>query len=82
MRLVVRVPKDRNVLISDLERRATETGRSKEQIVLDALEAYLLNDWSQAANRPYLRTVDLGAPSRLGRARIYDDVIDRRSLPM
>jgi hypothetical protein len=77
VQLNVHVPQDRKRLLSDLERRANETGRPKNQIVLDALEEYL-HKGRPRARRPYLRTMDLGVAPRLTREEIYDDAIDHR----
>jgi hypothetical protein len=81
MRLIVHVPEDRKVLLSELERRAGDTGRSKDQIVLDALEAYLVDGPSQEDRRPYLGKLDLGAPPRLTRDEIYGERIEHRARP-
>jgi hypothetical protein len=71
MQLNIHVPRDREGVVVQLENEAQTTGRAKNQIVLDALAAYLAP--RPGARRPRLRSWRLEVRDDLHRADIYDD---------
>lgn len=75
MQLNTYVPKDRANLVEALDAEAKRTGRSKNDIVLDALEAYL-------QKKPLKwESHNLGLFEMPSRAEIYEEVIDRHFGP-
>jgi hypothetical protein len=74
VQLNIHVPKERESVVADLDAEAVASGRAKNQIVLDALAAYLRPQ--RIRNKPRLRTWDLGATSELHRVDLYEDRLD------
>jgi len=72
VQLNIHVPKDREEIIAALDAEAGNTGRAKNQIVLDALAAYL-GSHRRGRRKPQLRVWNLGAREPLRRADIYDE---------
>lgn len=65
----------------DLEAEATASGRAKNQIVLDALAAYLRPRGRHRRRKPRLRTWNLGAVGELRRVDLYEERIDAKLRP-
>jgi hypothetical protein len=74
MQLNIHVPKEREAVVADLEAEAVASGRAKNQIVLDALAAYLRP--RRGRGKPRLRSWDLGATGELHRADLYEERLD------
>jgi hypothetical protein len=66
MQMNVYVPQDRKYVLDALERAAALSGKSKSEIVLEALERYL-----PSASPLPLGRFDLGAVSGAGRVELY-----------
>ena len=81
MQLNIHVPRDRETVIAELEAEATATGKAKNQIVLDALAAYLRPRGGRGRRKPRLRTWDLGAAGELRRADLYEERVDAKLGP-
>ena len=73
VQLNIHVPKEREAVIAELEAEATASGRAKNQIVLDALTAYLRPRRRHGGRKPRLRTWNLGAAGELRRADLYEE---------
>jgi len=71
MQLNVYVPKDRAKVIEALDETAKRTGRQKNELVLEALEAYL------SKTRPALGAFHLGAVTLPERDELYTERWDR-----
>lgn len=56
MQLNVYVPKDKEHLLAELAREAEETGRSKNELILEAIERQVA-----ASRAPSYQTFELGA---------------------
>ncbi len=68
MQLNIHVPRDREEVVAQLDAEAEASGRPKNQIVLDAIAAYLRRG---RRHRPRLRAWNLGVPADLRREDIY-----------
>lgn len=73
VQLNIHVPREREAVIAELEAEATASGRAKNQIVLDALTAYLRPRHRDGRRKPRLRTSNLGAVGELRRADLYEE---------
>jgi hypothetical protein len=71
MQLNIHVPKEREAVLADLEAEASASGKPKNQIVLDALAAYL--DSRRRRPKARLRSWNLGAVGELHRADLYEE---------
>jgi hypothetical protein len=71
MQLNIYVPKSRAGVVADLERVSRETGRQKNEIVLEALARFL------AAHGPEIPTFHLGSVKSWKRGDLYQDRLDR-----
>lgn len=71
MQLNIYVPQDKNSVIEALERAAQQTGRPKNELVLEALEGYL------QAWRPEVGRFHLGARNAGGRQELYEGRLSR-----
>jgi hypothetical protein len=70
MQLNVYVPKDKEHLLDDIARQAEETGRSKNELILEGIERQV------ASGRvPTYGTYNLGARS-LRREELYEDFVE------
>jgi hypothetical protein len=80
MQLNVNVPKDREELLSELDRAAGEYKTTKSQLVLDAVERYLRDLYQEhmTAQGIDLPTFDLGVIAPLRRADLYEELEDRK----
>ena len=75
MEFSIYVPKDKARILEALDEKAKGSGRPKNEIVLEALEAYL-------AKEPLLlKTYNLGPIDMPTREEIYDEVIERHYWP-
>lgn len=72
MQLNVYVPKSRAFLIERLDETARRTGRQKNELVLEALAAYLVRE------RPKPGLHDLGKIEMPSREELYGEYLDRR----
>jgi uncharacterized protein YbjT (DUF2867 family) len=81
VQLNIHVPKERESVLAELDAAATATGRPKNQIVLDALVAYL-RPRARSTRKPRLRTYRLGAPLRLRRTELYEERAEAKSRPV
>jgi hypothetical protein len=79
MQLNIHVPKERETVVADLEAEAAASGKAKNQIVLDALVAYLRP--RRPRSKPRLRSWDLGATGEMHRADLYDERLDTAQGP-
>lgn len=80
VQLNIHVPRDREALIAELEAEASNSGRAKNQIVLDALAVYL-GSRRRGRRRPQLRAWNLGVREPLRRADIYDERAETKARP-
>ena len=71
MQLNVYVPKDKAHVVRALDEATRRTGRPKNELVLEAIEAFL------AQVRPRIKTYDLGEVKMPSRAELYDEHLDR-----
>jgi hypothetical protein len=71
MQLNVYVPKDKEYLLQALADEAQRSGRSKNELILEAIEKRLI-----PAHVPAYRTYVLGA-GKLDRAHLYADRLNR-----
>jgi hypothetical protein len=76
MQLNVHVPRDREEVIRALEACAAERGLPKNQIVLDAVAAYVKKS-TPRGREPRLRRFDLRIREPLRRGAIYEEALDR-----
>lgn len=74
MQLNVYVPKDKVSLIEAIERLAREQHRSKNDVVLRALEQYL----DEYRDPPTFGRYDLGVTGPLRRRDLYEGRLDRK----
>lgn len=81
MQLNIHVPREREAVIAELEAEATASGKPKNQIVLDALTAYLRRRHGYGGRKPRLRTWNLGTPGELRRADLYEERADAKLGP-
>lgn len=81
MQLNIHVPREREAVIAELEAEATASGRAKNQIVLDALTAYLRPRRRRSGPKPRLRTWNLGAAGEFRRADLYEERIGAQHGP-
>lgn len=73
MQMNIYVPKDKENLVDALERAAADSGRPKNELVLEALERYL-----RAAKRPVeLARVSLGQTTPAPRRELYEGRLER-----
>ncbi len=79
MQLNVYVPKDKLKLLQKLDAATKRTGKQKNELVLEALEAYL-EKTQVAEEKPVWKTYDLGVIGNLSREEIYDDEFFERIL--
>lgn len=80
MQLNIHVPKEREAVIAQLDAMAAAGGRPKNQVVLDALEAYLAPRRRSTAP-PRLRPRRLGVRDRLHRADLYAERLEAKARP-
>lgn len=73
MQLNIYVPKQKARLMEALEAAARRTGRRKNELVLEALEALLQRE------RPQLPAYDLGVFEFPSREEIYEERLDKCS---
>lgn len=71
MQLNVYVPKDKEAVIEELDAAAKRMGRPKNELVLDAVEAFL------AERRPALEVFHLGDVDMPSRDELYGERWDR-----
>jgi hypothetical protein len=81
VQLNIHVPRDREQVIVELEAEAIASGRAKNQIVLDALAAYLRPRGKRGRRKPRLRTWNLGAVGELRRVDLYEERVDAKLGP-
>ena len=81
VQLNIHVPREREGVIAELEAEATASGRAKNQIVLDALTAYLRRRRKRSGEAPRLRTWNLGTIGELRRADLYEERADAKHGP-
>lgn len=72
MQLNVYVPKDKVKLLQKLDAATKSTGKQKNELVLEALEAYLEKP-QVAEEKPQWETFKMGVMGTLRREEIYDD---------
>ena len=78
MQLNIHVPKDREGVVRDLEAEAASSGRPKNQIVLDALAAYL-KPRRRRGKVPELPVWHLGVTEEeLHRENMYSERLDKQ----
>ena len=78
MQLNIHVPREREAVIADLEAEASASGRAKNQIVLDALAAYL-RPRQRSRRKPQLRVWNLGIGDEMHRADLYEERADEKA---
>ena len=78
MQLNIHVPKEREPVIADLDAESRASGRAKNQIVLDALAAYL-RPRRRSRRKPQLRAWHLGADDELHRTDLYEERADAKA---
>jgi hypothetical protein len=80
MQLNIHVPKDREDVVRALEAEVIASGRPKNQIVLDALAAYLQRR-KRRRKVPELPVWHLGVMGPLHRADIYEERLNAKFGP-
>ncbi|HVA25202.1 MAG TPA: ribbon-helix-helix domain-containing protein [Chloroflexota bacterium] len=75
MQLNVYVPKEREAVIRALDEMARTSGKSKNQLVLDAIDHYL-GDVATGEPHPKLRTYRLGVIEPWSRESLYEERFD------
>jgi hypothetical protein len=71
MQLNVYVPARRAGLLEELDRLVADSGRAKNEIVLDAIQEYLERAMAGAPRREF-RVYDLGEGQMPSRAKLYE----------
>jgi hypothetical protein len=77
MQLNLYVPADRTDVVEELDRYVTRTGRSKNDVVLEAIQQYLRRA-SAYPREVTLPTFDLGVGALPGRADLYEGWLNER----
>lgn len=67
MQMNIYVPKDRENVVAELERAAARTGRPKNELVLEAIETYLV----EASQSIELDSLSLGKVKSVTRKELY-----------
>lgn len=72
MQLNIYLPKAKAAVLHRLDEAARRTGKAKNELVIEAIEAYL------AESPPVFGTYNLGGSPFPSRAELYEDVLDHR----
>lgn len=77
MQLNLYVPTDRTDVVEELDRYVTQTGRSKNDVVLEAIQQYLQRARAHP-RKVTLPTFDLGVGILPGRTDLYEEWLNDR----
>ncbi len=78
MQLNIYVPKNKERLLQQIERLAQNQHRSKNEIVLKALETYLTQHRDDEFE---FGVFDLGSSRSIERGALYEERLDRKAAP-